>query len=284
MISDYNCNKVYFSELMKNSPKYKKNFQQIISVLEANHINFDFLKSTKDIWARDYMPIQVNKKKFIEYRYDPDYLQGKKYRSIKSYSDIVCFENNIETIKTDIIIDGGNVIKSEHAVIMTDKVVEENKANYKKDALIEKLYELFETDRLALIPWDKENDYLGHADGMLRFINNNSVLIQGYFEDYDSRFKDLLYSSLENAGISWTPIHYEVENSSVELNWAYLNFLQLNDLILVPQFGIDEDKIALKKIRSVYSQYKSDKIIGIEMNDIVAEGGALNCISWSIYN
>lgn len=229
------------------------------------------------------MPIQASKNKFIEYRYDPDYLLAKKYRNIKSYSDIVCYENNISTIKTDIIIDGGNIIKSNDAVIMTDKIVEENKANYKKDALIEKLQELFEIENIVLIPWDKENDYLGHADGMLRFINDHSVVIQGYFAEYDNKFKDLLYSSLENAGIHWTPIYYEVEHSNEDLNWAYLNFLQLEELILVPQFGIKEDKIALEKIRTLYPQYDSDKIIGVEMNEIVADGGALNCITWSVY-
>ena len=126
MISDKNTNKIYFSEKLKVD--YPKVCMSIESVLNSNNVSYEFLPKTKDIWARDYMPIQVSKGKFVEFRYDPDYLQGKYkgYRDLKTYPDIVCNELGIETIKSDIILDGGNVIKSDNCVILTDKIVVEN--------------------------------------------------------------------------------------------------------------------------------------------------------------
>ena len=63
-------------------------------------------------------------------------------------------------------------------------------------------------------------------------------------------------------------------------NWAYLNFLQTKDVILLPKFEIDEDIQAYEQIEIFYPNYKG-KITQINMIDIVKFGGALNCISWT---
>ena len=90
MISDWQTNKIYFSELLET--KFPKCFSDIMESLRGLKVEPNFLEKTKDIWARDYMPIQINDKEFIEYRYDPDYLQGnwKGSRDLKTYPDIVC--------------------------------------------------------------------------------------------------------------------------------------------------------------------------------------------------
>ena len=281
MIADQETNTVYFSELLKS--QYSDTCDKITSILDSFHITYRFLPKTKDIWARDYMPIQVSKYKFIEYRYDPDYLQAKKYRKSKSYPDIICDTIGLKTHKTGLIIDGGNVIKSQNCVIMTDKVLVENSAFYKPVDLIEKLKSIFEVDKIALIPWDKDNDPFGHADGMVRFIDNDTVLLQGYFDTYDEKFKKQLYDSLEFNGLTWKKMNYEVENEN-DRNWAYMNFLQTKDLIIVPAIGIDEDEQALKQIRGYFPDYdKNDKIRQVDMADIEQEGGGvLNCISWTV--
>ena len=281
MIPDQDTNTVYFSGLLKT--KYPDTCMQITGILDSFHIPYRFLPFTKDIWARDFMPIQISEYKFLEYRYDPDYLQAKKYRDSKSYPDLICDNIGIKTNKTDLIIDGGNVIKSSNCVIMTDKVLEENKSIYKPADLIAKLKVVFEVEKIVLIPWDKENDYFGHADGMIRFINNEKVLVQGYFDTYDESFKKKLYGSLEHNGLRWEKLNYDVAIED-ERNWAYMNYLQTKDLILLPAFGIDEDIQALNQIQEYFPEYaKKDRIRQVDMTDIEKEGGgALNCISWTV--
>ena len=281
MIADKDTNFVYFSELLRTKSEFASTCSSITEILDRLSVNYDFLIGTKDIWARDYMPIHIDSGKNIEYRYDPDYLQAKKYRKIKSYPDIVCSKNNITTYKSDLIIDGGNVIKSNSSVIMTNKVIFENLENYNRDTIIGKLKELFETDKIALIPWDKTNDEYGHADGMVRFIDDKSVLIQGYFESYESKFKNQLYNELDKIGLSWKKIEFEVENED-ERNWAYMNFLQTDKIILIPKFGIDEDIQALNQIKKHFNNYQTEQIKNVDMSATVKEGGALNCISWTI--
>lgn len=278
MIPDKSTNKIFFSEKLKSS--FPETYKQIKEELNSFDIEPIFLPNTKDIWARDFMPIQVSENRFIEYRYDPDYLQAKKYRKLKSYPDIICESIGLKTIKTDLIIDGGNVIKSADCVILTDKVLEENKDFYTKEKLVAKLKELFEIEKIILIPWEKE-EYYGHADGMIRFINEKSVLVQKYFDEYDEKFKNQFFGELKKNGISWEKMEFNVPNED-ERNWAYLNFLQTKDIILIPAFGIDEDDQALEQIKKYYPEYSNGRIRKINMSEVIKEGGALNCLSWTI--
>ncbi|MEQ6119654.1 agmatine deiminase family protein [Reichenbachiella sp. MALMAid0571] len=275
MIADKDTNTVYFSELIKTDSRFLETSNQIISTLENFGAKFKFLPDTKDIWARDYMPIQINDNKYIEYRFDPDYLQGstKGYRDLKTYPDIVCDTIKLQTKKSDLILDGGNFVKSNDCIILADKIVKENRILYTKTKLIKKLQETFEVDKIVLIPWDKSEEY-GHSDGMVRFIDNETVLTQYYFKDYSAMLKPL-----KQAGFKIEYIDYTVKKND-KRNWAYLNFLQTKDFILLPKFGIDEDGQAFEQIENFYSDYKGN-IVQIDMNETLKFGGTLNCISWT---
>jgi len=201
MIEDIETNFVYFSEKLASDPKFSKAFKNIIEALEKCSIAYGFLPNTRDIWARDYMPIQIGEDKFVEYRYDPDYLQGEEKRIVKTYPDMVCDKLGIKTIKTDIILDGGNVIKANNSLILTDKIVQENKGLYSEDGLVEELKRVFEVDKIILIPWDKKHEPYGHADGMVRFITDNKVLIQKYFDFYPEKFKTQMNQEIGHISI-----------------------------------------------------------------------------------
>lgn len=283
MISDFQTNTIYFSDLLQKDAKFAETSNEISAILDSININHKFLPPcTKDIWARDYMPIQVSKNKFIEFRYDPDYLQdiGEDGRDIKTYPDLVCDALSLKTVKSDIILDGGNVVKSQKSVILTDKIVQENKKLYSQKELIFKLTDLFETEKIVLIPWDKYDDF-GHADGMLRFINEDKVLINGIYNK-ENAFNRNLLKTLEANKINWDWISFDVEKEDSR-NWAYINFLQINDLILIPKFDIKEDDQALGILKKHFPVYaEKDRIKQVNMRSVVKFGGALNCISWTI--
>lgn len=280
MITDWQTNKIYFSKrLISALPKLNNDLNEALAKCGIEPI---YLDKTNDIWARDYMPVQVSENKFIEYRYDPDYLQGKEKdkRDIKTYPDLVCKAHGIETEKTDIIIDGGNVIKSENAVIMTDKILKENEFHYSKSELSKELKRLFEVEELVFIPWDSEYDRYGHSDGMVRFINNEEVLINGFYDHYTSLFKKKLFQALNNFKI--TKLEFGFIN--FETQWAYMNFLQTQDLILLPS-GINknDDKTALQQFQKIFPEYADKgRIFQIDVSKLIDGDGALNCVSWTI--
>ena len=275
MISDFDTNTIYFSELIKTDSRFIETSNQIFSILDSFGSKYKFLPDTKDIWARDYMPIQVNATKFIEYRYDPDYLQGnwKGSRDLKTYPDIVCDSLKLKTEKSDLIMDGGNFVKSSDCIILTEKIVKENRLTYSKPDLIKKLQDTFQVDKVVLIPWDKLDKY-GHADGMIRFIDKETVLINHFYKD-DS----VMEYRLKQAGLKLEYLDYK-QGTNDKLNWAYINFLQTTDLILLPKFDIAEDTEAFQKIESYYSDYKG-RIAQVQMRKIVEYDGALNCVTWT---
>ena len=150
MICDYQTNKVYLAEGIKG---YEKVAERLLMGLYDEGIHIDYLPysaSKKHVWARDYMPIQTIDG-FVQYVYRPDYLQmDKEY--IPRYEAMIK-KLELPCQKTRLVLDGGNVVKGENAVIMTDKVLREN-ALYREGAVIEQLEKLFDC-RVCLIPWDR---------------------------------------------------------------------------------------------------------------------------------
>lgn len=285
MIADSRTNTIYFSDLLRTDERYSETFNDLKRVLDASGMQYDFLNKTKDIWARDYMPIQVSKDKFVEFRFDPDYLQGSgsERRELKTYPDIVCDDMGIKTVKSDIILDGGNVIKSDNAVILTEKVLLENWRTYNENDLIRQLEILFETDRIIIIPKDPDEIY-SHSDGMVRFIDDDAVLINWYYRTCDDFLRKSLLEPITEKGLKYDWLDLGLAIDKVDgYNWAYINFLQTEDLILVPKLGIKEDDIAFSQICKFYKSYADrGRVFQVDSRQVVEKEGALNCISWTI--
>jgi len=283
MIADWQTDTIYFSEWLRKVQAFNPVYQFIEKELTARQVPFEFLQGTNDIWARDYMPVQVSVDKYIEFRYDPDYLQGtaKYCRDYKTYPDIVCQKHKINTFKSGLIVDGGNVVKSSKAVIMSEKVFTENQYNFSKNVVLKELENLFETDKIVIVPWlEKDSDECGHTDGYVRFIDDDTVLVS-----HNYRNTSRLLKPLQLAGLRIEKLHFDVAREHRH-NWAYLNFLQTRDLILVPQLGSDEDEQAFRQLSDYYSRYAATNSIVFVPGTIpiLNEGGALNCISWTIQN
>ena len=232
------------------------------------------MQSTNDIWARDYMPIQIYDDHFVQYCYNPNYLQ-KSEEDKESITDVdsVCKELGISTYKTDLVIDGGNVVKSGKYIIMTEKVYVEN-SRFKPAEVRAQLRSIFHCD-VIMLPWDKKEPY-GHADGIVKAIDDNTVLLTNY-DDFDSyyakRFEDIL-----SKHFTVKKLCYQVEHRSKN-NWAYINFLRIGDVIILPGLGTYEDKQALQQIQGFYPE---SKVLQIEASEVVNKGGAINCITWNI--
>jgi agmatine/peptidylarginine deiminase len=59
----------------------------------------------------------------------------------------------------------------------------------------------------------------------------------------------------------------------------YVNYLEVNNLIVLPVFGRDEDKQAIDIIQKTFP----NKVIEtIDYNAVALEGGLLNCTTWVI--
>lgn len=276
MIPDIETNSLYLADSLKN--KQPKFFLRFEKVLHECNINFQFLPGTKDIWAVDFMPVQISRDKFVRFTYNPDYLKRKKYHKTVSDVDSICKAIKLITTKSKLIVDGGNFSRTTDKVIMCDKVFHENK-NLSEKELINQLQNLFEVDKLFFVPWDI-NDFTGHADGMVRFIDNDTVLINDYSKE-NAEFQRCFRMSLHNAGLEYIELPYNPPNDPtlISARGLYLNYLQMKQGIIVPTFKSKYDDQALRVLEQVF---KGQTIRTVVSKDLADEGGILNCITWNI--
>jgi agmatine deiminase len=274
MIIDACTNLLYLSALLEQRQDF---FRCLKTLLDKRKIRYNLLPCTKDIWAVDYMPIQVNENKFIQFVYQPDYLQNAKFSKTQTDTTEVCEAIGLVTQKSDIKLDGGNVIKGNSWVILTDKVFKENRI-HSKTYILENLERLFDA-RIIIIP-QQSYDFTGHADGIVRYYDDQTVLVNA--EDAtNGNFLRRLKKTLRREGLASIEIPFNTSfNSDYDMaDGMYINFLQMTDFILLPTFNLEDDEVAYTQFCELYPQ---SVVETIDSRGISIDGGILNCISWNV--
>lgn len=262
---------LYFSSQL-NTPKYKPAADRMFAALDLLNIKYKLLNNTKDIWLRDFMPVKTKSGKYVSFRYEPSYLAGDPQLRMNFKTDIAPSFKVDNLVYTDINLDGGNVVfsPSKAKVIISDRVFSEN-PEYNKNTLLLELEKLLEASVL-IIP-SLKSDMTGHADGMVRFVDENTVVTNAPLSSFG--FETKVKKSLQNYGFNVIdfPYFYSKGDSAVG---CYLNFLETGQAIFLPVFGVDTDNKAVQTAKHIFHK----AIIPVNINEIAADGGLLNCISW----
>ena len=262
---------LYFSSQL-NTPKYKPAADRMFAALDLFNVKYKLLNNTKDIWLRDFMPIKTKSGKYISFRYEPSYLAGDPQLRTNFKTDIAPSFKVDNLVYTDINLDGGNVVfsPSKEKVIISDRVYSENPSWHKAE-LTAKLAKLLEASVL-IIP-SLKSDMTGHADGMVRFVNENTVVANAPLSPFG--FETKVKKALQNHGIEVLDFPYFDSNGDTAIG-CYLNFLETGQAIFLPVFSVDTDNKAVQTAKHIFHK----AIIPVNINEIAADGGLLNCISW----
>ena len=272
MITNFETNKVLLAKGM-TLHAYVNATKHLLEIMHNKEIEWVFLPFTSSqyhIWARDYMPVQVNKDKFVRFIYNPDYLKDNP--EYKPNTSGILSELGVRVTDSDIIIDGGNVISCGEKVIMTDKIYREN-PHYDHNLLIDRLSQLLEAE-IILMPEDYYDEY-GYADGMVRYMGDGCVLLNNYC-DFDKALRKKLISALK-PHFNISELHYD---TYTDKSWAYINFLQIGQHLFVPMLEGKLAEIASKQIAEAFPKCECFPVW--DCDNIVREGGALNCCTWNI--
>ena len=262
---------LYFSSQL-NIQKHKPAADRMFATLDLFNIKYKLLNNTKDIWLRDFMPVKTKSGKYVSFRYEPSYLAKNLQLRTNFKTDIAPSFKVDNLVYTDINLDGGNVVfsPSKEKVIISDRVFSEN-PEYDKNTLLLELEKLLEASVL-IIP-SLKSDMTGHADGMVRFVDENTVVTNAPLSPYG--FETKVKKSLQNYGFNVTYFPY-FDSKGDSAVGCYLNFLETEQAIFLPVFDVETDKIALDTAKNIFDK----TIIPVNINEIAIKGGLLNCISW----
>lgn len=276
MITEFQANQVFFAD--KLPQKYPRWTQKFFAFLQSEGIQPQLISGTRDIWARDYMPVQVGENQWVSFHYRPDYLERhEELRTDRDHIDWQPLQVNL-TI-SDLKLDGGNVVSHQEKVILTSKVLKENQTNHR---VLQDLEDYFQA-QVILIP-KEPYDYVGHSDGVMRFIDDNRVLVNDYSFLYPNYQKSLdkVYKkyNLNPTFLPYNPRYQEIKGGIPSARGCYINFMPILKSLIVPIFGLETDEPALSVLRKSYPNHR---ILPYNFNIIAQQGGCANCISWTVY-
>ncbi|HLF35514.1 MAG TPA: agmatine deiminase family protein [Cyclobacteriaceae bacterium] len=274
MITNPDTNFVYLADSLRYDHKL---FYRELDKIISEFYPVEVIDDTADIWARDFMPIQVSNEIFVQFDYHPDYLV--KFPHLRTDQKKISYTISSKLQTFPLNIDGGNVIKGRNWVIMTDKVFKEN-SKYPVKQIIQWLEKLFDVEKIIWLPWNKKEDIFGHSDGIVNFYNNETVLINDYTREPEIR--SVYLKILKDSKLQWIEIAYNPYDNKRMMHACgiYVNFLQVGKLIIIPVFDMKEDELVMKQFGDLYKGYE---LRAINSRKIAEKGGVLHCISWNIF-
>lgn len=263
--------------------RYRPVWQAIHDGCLAHGVEHRDLFGTKNIWCRDYMSLQVGNH-FVEFDYRKDF---KKYPqlAVPGMSPFCRMPINRSTI----VLDGGNIQRCKDRAICTDIIFEQN-IGVNRQTLIRRIEELLEAE-LIIIPHEP-GDTLGHADGMVHWINEQICFVCNFHDDAlywsiadilgDRGIKAIAFPLLDDNDLGYTEEEFRLAYPKAdEFNpgWGYyINYLELDTVVFAPVFNVAEDEVALNLIK----KYRNKPVLPVDCSELSMEGGLVNCVTWDI--
>jgi len=263
----------------------------------------------QDIWARDFCPIYISNGTVCKALYNPSYFNKNqiiKFADSDNQTgiDLAVFLNLeinyfLQPGKNNLILDGGNFIHNgQGTAIMTNRVIADNET-----LSIDEIRKIFQKklgiSNLIFLPVEI-GDETGHIDGMVRFINENTLIVAElppvYINDpeniseieykIDKQFLDNIADSLSKVfsviRIENTIPRNEGKEGLASAFGNYINFLRIGNTIFLPNYGTTQDNKATETLKKHFPKLTVVPI-KTDINKLSKFGGVLNCISWTYY-
>lgn len=258
---------------------------------EITIINYE----TDDVWIRDYGAIflkdsENNRIIGSDWRFNA---WGGKYNDFvrdNAVADWMCQYLGIESNSYSDVLEGGAIETNGANLLCTTKSVLMNSNREGKDP--SRNWDLLFKNRLNIkrVLWFESglagDDTDGHIDNLIRFAPDNRILFAStedakhvnfsVLEQLKADLKAYIQSDLAGYRMSAMPVPEPLYFRNQVLATSYVNYLVLNNAVLVPSFNQDTDQEACAILAKAYP----DRTIhAFPCSEIVQEGGGLHCLS-----
>ncbi len=242
---------------------------------------------TNDTWIRDYGAIDmIYNNEIISY----DFVfngWGKKFdATLDNQINKILNEKNIFTNKMksfDFVLEGGSIDSNGNGVLLTTSkcLLEKHRNPNKSKREIEKfLKDIFNLKQIIWLNhgYLKGDDTDSHIDTLARFLDEKTIAYIKCYDKQDEHYKELslMEEELEQTNFNLIPLpmpsakYYNNERVPA----TYLNFLFINNALLVPTYHDKKDKYIIDFFCSFY---KNLDIIPIDSTILIREHGSIHC-------
>ncbi len=252
---------------------------------------------TNDTWVRDYGPqllLGNQEFQYVDLEFNA-WGEQYPYRLDNLFAESLFYhladQSNCTYYRAPIVIEGGNLdFDSNGSLLINLSCVFRNNPALKltKDDLIEVIKQELSVKRVLGIELDPllGDDTGGHIDTLARFINDHTIMYAASENPKDPNYdtlqtlQDQLNQLKTGKGKPYQliPILNPVTDEGVEEKdyppASYMNFLFINEAVLVPVYENKHDALALK----IFTENCPDRqIIGVNANALLNQFGSLHC-------
>lgn len=235
-----------------------------------------------DIWMRDFTT--VNPLEPVQFQYTRASMTQKQSQQVQNQFDKFADKYNLKRIKTDLILDGGNIVDNYiDKAITTTRFMEDN--NFSYDEAKEKLKEILGVKQVAIL--EPDDEVLAHSDWMVSWLDDNTLAVNNY-EDIDPEFDKLvmdeLIKSFPDTKIIKVPVEFK-KNKPWEREWfesacwVNLNAVMTKNNIYIPTFDMNHEIDSLKAI----NDNTNKNIIQIDAQWVCAMWWSVRCMTRQVH-
>ena len=263
---------------------------RIIQLLEDASVDMsqiDFIiEKTEDVWVRDNGPIFVydEDNNLMITNWEFNGWGGKyKYKNDNQIPSHVSDAIGVPKVDISMVLEGGAIEVDGAGTLMATKssILNDNR----NPGLTQAQAELFFKHYLGITNFVWLEGIAGlditdmHIDGIARFVGDHTIATypREFVENYGEEVVVRDYEVLENAknanGNPYTIVEVPIAPQS---EGSYLNYYVGNEVVIVPNYNESTDAEANAIIQGLYP----DKdVIGIMVNELWEDGGALHCVT-----
>jgi len=248
---------------------------------------------TNDTWIRDFGGITVYKKgKRQTYNFIFNAWGNKFDASIDNTITQKLFDEGFLSGKLksfDFVLEGGSIDSNGEGVMLSTAqcLYEQNRNPELSPKEIRKvLKKLFGLKKLIVLKHGAliGDDTDSHIDTLARFIDQKTIAYIKCYDTKDVHYKELhrMEKELKKTGFDLLPLPLPLPQYFHEerIPATYLNFVIINNAVLVPTYSDAYDKDVLATFER---HFPEREIVGIEASILIREHGSLHCASMNVY-
>jgi agmatine deiminase len=261
---------------------------------KEGRVRFIVLK-TADVWIRDYGPTCVKGRDvaLVKWRFNA---WGNKYDDLLQDDEAgarLAALTGLRTFTPGIVLEGGSIDANGRGSLLTTEqcLLNPNRNPSLGKADVERVLK----DALGVtnVVWLKDgiegDDTDGHVDDIARFVGDRTVLVADEQDGDDPNHgalaedRALLRRAKDERGRDFevvrVPMPPRLEAADGRLPASHLNFYVGNGAVVVPTFGGESDRAALRTIEKAFP--KRD-VVGIDCRAMVYGLGTLHCVTQQV--